>query len=337
MIVVLKRGTTEKAMGEVIEVLNEYPVELHISEGKSCTIIGLMGDETMVDEEKIRANPHVENVMRVMEPYKKANRKFHPENTVIDVCGAKIGGEKLAIIAGPCSVEGREQILSTAESVKASGAGFLRGGAYKPRTSPYAFQGMEQDGISLLMEAREKTGLPIVTEIMDVGLVERFERDVDVIQVGARNMQNFSLLKELGKTSKPILLKRALSGTIEELLMAAEYIMAGGNPNVILCERGIRTFETSTRNTTDITAIPVIKKLSHLPVVLDPSHSGGYAWLVPAIAKAAVVAGADGLIVEVHNDPESALCDGPQSLNPKQFDKLMGDLKRLAKFEERTI
>ena len=266
----------------------------------------------------------------MQEPYKRANRMFHPEDSIVDVCGVKVGGKQITVMAGPCSVETREQIIGVAEDVKQMGAAILRGGAFKPRTSPYSFQGLQETGLDLLKEAKAVTGLPIITEIMSADKIERFVEDVDVIQVGARNMQNFELLKELGKTDKPILLKRGLSATIEEWLMSAEYIMAGGNDNVILCERGIRTFENYTRNTLDLSAIPAVKKLSHLPVVVDPSHAAGMWWMVEPLAKAAVAVGADGLIIEVHNDPEHALCDGAQSLKPERFGRLMQDLKIIA-------
>ena len=266
----------------------------------------------------------------MQEPYKRANRMFHPEDSIVDVCGVKVGGKQITVMAGPCSVETREQIIGVAEDVKQMGAAILRGGAFKPRTSPYSFQGLQETGLDLLKEAKAVTGLPIITEIMSADKIERFVEDVDVIQVGARNMQNFELLKELGKTDKPILLKRGLSATIEEWLMSAEYIMAGGNDNVILCERGIRTFENYTRNTLDLSAIPAVKKLSHLPVVVDPSHAAGMWWMVEPLAKAAVAVGADGLIIEVHNDPEHVLCDGAQSLKPERFGRLMQDLKIIA-------
>ena len=269
-------------------------------------------------------------VRKYQDPSKKANRVFHPENTIVDVNGVQIGGKKLAMIAGPCSVETEEQIVGIAQDVKKMGANFLRGGAFKPRTSPYAFQGLKYEGLELLKEAREKTGLPIVTELMSPYDIEKFVEDVDVIQVGARNMQNFDLLKELGKTNKPILLKRGLSATIEEWLMSAEYIMSEGNENVILCERGIRTYETYTRNTLDLSAIPAVKKLSHLPIIVDPSHATGKYWMVEPLAKAAVAVGADGLIIEVHNDPENALCDGAQSIKPSKFEKLVEELKPIA-------
>ena len=285
----------------------------------------------------LKVNECVDKVMRVQEPFKRANRSFHPEDSVIDVSGVKIGGRKLAVIAGPCSVENEKQIVGVAKSVKLAGATLLRGGAFKPRTSPYSFQGLKEEGLDLLKVARKETGLPIVTEIMSARMLERFVEDVDLIQVGARNMQNFELLKELGRTNVPVLLKRGLSATIEEWLMAAEYIMAGGNDNVILCERGIRTFETYTRNTLDLSAIPAVKKLSHLPVIVDPSHAAGLWWMVEPMAKAAVAAGADGLIIEVHNDPEHALCDGAQSLKPERFARLMGELSGIAKIVGREL
>ena len=290
--------------------------------GTQSTVLGLIGDTSHIDIDYIAAQDFVESVKRVQEPYKKANRKFHPDDTVITLPGGQqIGGGELALIAGPCSVESEEQICEVAGRVKASGAQFLRGGAFKPRTSPYAFQGLKADGLELLRHARNKTGLPIVTEIMSASHLPLFE-DVDIIQVGARNMQNFELLKELGRIRKPILLKRGLANTIEELLMSAEYIMAGGNEQVILCERGIRTYETYTRNTLDVSAVPILKRLSHLPVVVDPSHASGIAWLVEPLAMAAVAAGADGLIIEVHNNPSKALSDGAQSLTPDQFDRV---------------
>lgn len=337
MIVILKPKTNDEQIEELISSLKQYDVAFNVSKGTDVTIIGLVGDTSSVDSAKVQTNPYVERVMVVSEPFKKSNRKFHPENSVINVCGREIGGERLAIIAGPCSVETKEQICSIAEDVKESGAMFLRGGAFKPRTSPYAFQGLEVEGLELLKVAREKTGLPIVTEIMSPRYVERFDEDVDVIQIGARNMQNFDLLKEVGRTKKPILLKRGLSNTIEEWLMSAEYIMAGGNPNVILCERGIRTFETYTRNTLDLSAIPAIKKLSHLPIIVDPSHATGSSEMVEPLAKAAIAAGADGVIIEVHNNPACALCDGPQSITPSAFDVIMKKLKAYADIEGRKL
>lgn len=321
MIIVLKPSCSKEQQIKFSNMLKDnYDVKVNVWEGVHSTVLGLLGDTTQIDIEYIDAQDVVESVKRVQEPYKKANRKFHPENTVIDIGnGVKIGDGSLQIMAGPCSVESEEQIIEVAKAVKKSGATILRGGAFKPRTSPYAFQGLKSEGLDLLKIARKETGLPIVTEIMRASHIDMFE-NVDIIQVGARNMQNFELLKELGKTNKPILLKRGLSATIEEWLMSAEYIMAEGNNKVILCERGIRTYENFTRNTLDISAIPIVKKLSHLPVVVDPSHASGKSWLVEPLAIAAVAAGADGLIIEVHNDPPHALCDGAQSLTPQQFD-----------------
>ncbi len=331
MIIVLRPDCTrEQQLAFADKLKNDYDVKVNTWEGIHSTVLGLIGDTTQIDIEYIDAQDIVESVKRVQEPYKKANRKFHPENTVIEVAGLKIGDGSLHIMAGPCSVESEEQIVGIAKSVQKSGATFLRGGAFKPRTSPYAFQGLKAEGLDLMKIARKETGLPIVTEIMRTSHIDMFE-SVDIIQVGARNMQNFELLKELGKTDKPILLKRGLSATIEEWLMSAEYIMAGGNNNVILCERGIRTYENFTRNTLDVSAIPIIKKLSHLPVIVDPSHASGKSWLVEPLAMAAVAAGADGLIIEVHNDPPHALSDGAQSLTPKQFDKVA---KKIFKLKE---
>lgn len=321
MIIVLRPECSQQEVQNFTEKLkNDYQVKVNTWEGVQSTVLGLIGDTTQIDIDYIDAQDIVENVKRVQEPYKKANRKFHPDDTVIQLPGGTaIGGGDLHIMAGPCSVESKEQIVNIAKEVKQSGATFLRGGAFKPRTSPYAFQGLKAEGLDLLLEAKKETGLPIVTEIMRVSHIELFE-NVDVIQVGARNMQNFELLKELGRLQKPILLKRGLSSTIEEWLMSAEYIMAGGNDQVILCERGIRTYETFTRNTMDVSAVPIVKALSHLPIIVDPSHASGKAWLVEPLAMAAVAAGADGLIIEVHNDPKHALSDGAQSLTPKQFD-----------------
>ena len=323
MIIVLKPSCTEIQAQEFCNLLkNNYDVKVNTWNGVHSTVLGLIGDTTQIDIEYIDAQDFVESVKRVQEPYKKANRKFHPDNTVIDLGnGIKIGDGSLQIMAGPCSVESEKQIVEIAKRVKNAGATILRGGAFKPRTSPYAFQGLKAEGLDLLKTARKETGLPIVTEIMKESHIDMFE-SVDIIQVGARNMQNFELLKELGKIDKPILLKRGLSATIEEWLMSAEYIMAGGNSKVILCERGIRTYENFTRNTLDVSAIPILKKLSHLPVIVDPSHASGKAWLVEPLAMAAVAAGADGLIIEVHNDPAHALSDGAQSLTPDQFDKV---------------
>lgn len=338
MIVIIKPNVSEKHIQKLIDDIQKiHPVNIQSVTGAHCTILGLVGDTSHIDPSSIENRDIVERVRRVSEPFKKANRSFHPDNTIIDVCGRKIGGDEIAIIAGPCSVESEDQIVSIAKDVKKSGASFLRGGAYKPRTSPYAFQGLEEDGLELLKIAREKTGLPIVTEIMHPHTIDKFVEDVDIIQVGARNMQNFGLLKELGRVDKPILLKRGLASTIEEWLMSAEYIMAGGNENVILCERGIRTFESFTRNTLDLSAIPAIKKLSHLPIIIDPSHATGLSWMVEPLAYAAIAAGADGLILEVHNNPSAALCDGPQSITPEKFDTLMEKFEKFAAIENRTI
>ena len=318
MIVVIKKNAEEEKRENLIEWLKSQNIELHISEGEFQTVLGLIGDTSSIDTDLIESLDIVEGVKRISEPFKNANRKFHPDDTVIDIDGVKIGGGNFAMIAGPCSVESEEQLTEIAVKAKAAGAKLLRGGAFKPRTSPYAFQGLRAEGIELLLKAKEKTGMPIVTEIMDATHLPLFD-GVDVIQVGARNMQNFELLKVLGKTNKPILLKRGLANTMQELLMSAEYIMAGGNEKVILCERGIRTFETYTRNTLDISAVPMLKELSHLPVVIDPSHATGVSKLVMPMSLAAAAAGADGLMIEVHNNPSKALCDGPQSLTPEQF------------------
>lgn len=319
MVIILKENPNKEQLESLRNWITDKGLQIHESQGMHQTIWGLVGDTTQVDIDLISALDIVDDVKRIQEPYKKANRKFHPEDTVVEVAGTKIGGGNLTLIAGPCSVESEEQIIGIAKAVKESGATILRGGAFKPRTSPYSFQGLRADGIELLLKAREATGLPIVTEIMDISQLQLF-KDVDIIQVGARNMQNFELLKVLGQIDKPILLKRGLSATYEELLMSAEYIMAGGNQQVILCERGIRTFETYTRNTLDVTAVPVLKKLTHLPIIIDPSHSGGKAELVAPLSYSGVAAGCDGLIIEVHNDPPHALSDGPQCLRPNEFD-----------------
>ncbi|MDR1410243.1 MAG: 3-deoxy-7-phosphoheptulonate synthase [Oscillospiraceae bacterium] len=335
MIVILKENHTPQQFESLCGWLRAQKLDIQVNKGYRQTVLGLLGDTTQLDADLLRALEIVEEVKRVSEPYKKANRKFHPANTVIRVGGAEIGGGgEPVLIAGPCSVESREQILSVAHSVKEAGAKLLRGGAFKPRTSPYDFQGMRAEGIELLLEAKKETGLPIVTEIMDISQLPLFA-DVDVIQVGARNMQNFELLKELGRGSKPILLKRGLSSTVKELLMSAEYIMAGGNAQVILCERGIRTFETATRNTLDISVVPVLHELSHLPVIVDPSHATGIYRYVKPLAVAAVAAGADGLIIEVHNDPEHAMCDGPQSLKPEVFAEVAQMVRNVAPFAAR--
>lgn len=335
MIIVLKPNQGQELVESFIRRLTQnYDVQVNTWVGTHSTVLGLIGDTTAIDDEYIAAQDVVEAVRRVQEPYKKANRKFHPGDTAVTLPGGrKIGGGGLALIAGPYSVESREQIISVAKSVGQSGAQFLRGGAFKPRTSPYAFQGMKAQGLELLREAKKETGLPIVTEIMSIEHLPLFE-DVDVIQVGARNMQNFELLKQLGKLHKPILLKRGLANTIEELLMSAEYIMAEGNEQVILCERGIRTYETITRNTLDISAVPVLKRLSHLPVVVDPSHASGLNWLIEPLAVAAAAIGADGLIIEVHNDPSHALCDGAQSITPAQFEKLARKVTKVSQMVE---
>ena len=328
MITVLKPNTTAEQRDHLIHWLEGQKVQVHVSQGSEYTILGLVGDTAHIDVELLESLEIVQSVKRVSEPFKKCNRKFHPEDTVVDAGGVPIGGGHFAVIAGPCSVESHDQIVGIAQSVKKSGAKLLRGGAFKPRTSPYDFQGLHATGLELLSEAKKITGLPIVSEIMDLRDLDIFQ-DVDVIQVGARNMQNFELLKGLGRTNKTILLKRGLANTLKELLMSAEYIMAGGNENVILCERGIRTYETYTRNTLDLSCVPVLHELSHLPVVVDPSHATGYSSLVPSMALAAAAAGADGIMVEVHNDPLHALCDGAQSLTPDQFDALMGQMNRI--------
>lgn len=328
MIAVLKQSATEKQKNSLISWLESKGVEVHISKGKDYTVLGLVGDTSGIDMELLDSLDIVNSVKRISEPFKQCNRKFHPENTVVEVGNVKIGDGNFALIAGPCSVENHDQIIEIAKSVKASGANLLRGGAFKPRTSPYDFQGLKADGIELLSEAKKATGMPIVTEIMNANHLPLFE-DVDMIQVGARNMQNFDLLKELGKTKKPILLKRGLANTIKELLMSAEYIMAGGNQNIVLCERGVRTFETYTRNTLDLSAVTVLHELTHLPVVVDPSHATGAARYVKPMALAAAACGADGIMIEVHNDPLHALCDGAQSLTPEQFDDTAKSIKKI--------
>lgn len=336
MVIILKSGTSPETRKEFINSMQARGLSVQVNEGSHSIVLGILGDTSALDLATLRANDAVEDVKRISEPYKAANRRFHPLDTHIEVKGRTIGEGFFSVIAGPCSVESEAQLSEVAEAVKKSGAGFLRGGAYKPRTSPYSFQGLETDGIKLLMQAKKLTGLPIVTEIMSENQLDEFA-DVDVIQVGARNMQNFRLLKELGHSRKPILLKRGLSNTLEEFLMSAEYIMAGGNDNVILCERGIRTFETALRNNLDISAIPMLKKMSHLPVVIDPSHAAGISWMVAPLAKAAIAGGADGLMIEVHNNPKAALCDGAQSLNPTEFDTMMEDVKRRVAFEGKKL
>ena len=328
MVIILKQNPGAAQVESLRKFLEQKGLKTHLSEGSNRTVIGLVGDTSRVDMEMLKALDIIEDVKRIQEPYKDANRKFHPDDTVVTVGDAKIGGGNFAVIAGPCSVETEEQIITVAKAVKAAGAKLLRGGAFKPRTSPYAFQGLRAEGIRLLLEAKKETGLPIVTEIMDLSQLDLFD-EVDVIQIGARNMQNFELLRQIGKQNRPVLLKRGLANTYQEWLMSAEYIMASGNPNVILCERGIRTFETQTRNTFDVSAIPVVKHLSHLPVIADPSHAIGNSKYVPPLSMAAVAAGADGLIIEVHNNPACALCDGAQSLTPENFAKLMQKVETL--------
>lgn len=330
MVIVMKAGTPMEEIEKLKQRLETEERKISVIEGNSCSVLGITGDTTGIDKDEVEANVFVEKVMKVQQSYKLANRLFHNEDSRIAIGDRTIGGSELAVIAGPCSVESEEQILELARMVKECGAGFLRGGAFKPRTSPYSFQGMKLEGLELLKLASKETGLPIVTEIMSADMIDRFVEDVDVIQVGARNMQNFELLKELGRTRKPILLKRGLSATIEELLMSAEYVMSEGNSNVILCERGIRTFETYTRNTLDISAVLAIKKLSHLPVIVDPSHAAGLWWMVEPLSKAAVAVGADGIMIEVHNDPVNAKCDGQQSIKPERFKSLMDDLNSLS-------
>ncbi|MCL1858938.1 MAG: 3-deoxy-7-phosphoheptulonate synthase [Oscillospiraceae bacterium] len=329
MILILKQGTQENEINPIRQKFESMGLIIQEIKGESTRMIGLAGDTSQVTEDEVMVHPCVERIMRVSEPYKLAGRKFHPETSIFDIMGRKIGGGEFAVIAGPCSVETEEQILSVAESVKKSGADFLRGGAFKPRTSPYAFKGLGLEGLELLELARKETGLPIVTEIMSPEYLGVFADKVDIIQIGARNMQNFTLLRQVGELKKPVLLKRGLSSTIEELLMSAEYIISGGASQVILCERGIRTFETSTRNTLDLSAIPVLHKKSHLPVVIDPSHATGYSDLVESMSLAAAAAGADGLIIEVHNNPEKALCDGAQSVKPDIFDSLIKKIKKI--------
>lgn len=335
MVIILRDNPAQKQIDSLVSWLREKNLDVHIVKGAEQTIIGLIGDTSKIDMDSIKTMDIVEDVKRIQEPYKNVNRKFHPDDTVVEIApGVKIGGGNFQMMAGPCSVEDISQVLSIARAVKAAGAGILRGGAFKPRTSPYAFQGLGPKGLEILKEAKKETGMPIVSEIMDISKLPLFE-DVDIIQVGARNMQNYELLKELGRTRKPILLKRGLSSTIQELLMSAEYIMVGGNSQIILCERGIRTFETATRNTLDISAVPVLKELTHLPVIVDPSHGTGNARLVKPMAMAAVAAGADGLMIEVHNDPVHALCDGAQSLTVEAFGDLMAQVNKILPFAYR--
>lgn len=337
MIIVLKNGTKQDEVEKLTELLNKYNVSVTPIVGQSTTVLGLVGDTTSIDINSIYLNRSVEKIIKIQEPYKKANRKMHPQNSVVNVNGIEIGGKNIVIMAGPCSVESEPQIIDIAKHVKKEGAKILRGGAWKPRTSPYNFQGLKADGLELLNLAKKETSLPIVSEITNPAHIEMFLDKVDILQIGARNMQNYELLKEVGKLKKPILLKRGFSNTLEELLMSAEYIMSGGNENVILCERGIRTFEKYTRNTLDISAIPALKKLTHLPIVVDPSHSSGMYWMVEPLSMAAVAAGADGLIIEVHNDPKNALCDGAQSLTFSDFKRTMGKVKLISEAVGRSM
>ena len=337
MIIVLKPRTTEENIARVEQLIKSKGLDTHIVRGSEMTIIGCIGDTTAVDPKLFEVDFSVDKVMHVQEPYKLANRAFHPENSVIDVSGVKVGDGHLAMIAGPCSVESFEQVLEIAKAAKASGANLLRGGAFKPRTSPYSFQGLGLEGLDILCAVKEEVGLPIVTELMSDKYLDIFNEKVDLIQIGARNMQNFDLLKQLGQVERPILLKRGLNATYEEWVMSAEYIMAAGNENVILCERGIRTFETFTRNTLDLQSIPVLNRKTHLPIIVDPSHAGGKWWLVEPMAKAAIAAGADGLMIEVHNDPECALCDGAQSLKPAKYDDLMKQITQIAQVVGNTL
>lgn len=337
MIVKMKRTITNDELVNIKQYFNDLGLVVKDISGAERYVFGIVGDTSRVDDENVRALSGVDSITRIQAPYKLASKEFHPKPTIINVNGVQIGGGKFTVIAGPCSVENEAQIYEVAQAVKASGAHMLRGGAFKPRTSPYSFQGLEAEGLDLLMKAREKTGLSIVTELMSEDMIERFEKDVDIIQVGARNMQNFHLLKALGKVKKPILLKRGQSATVEEWLMAAEYIMSAGNPNVILCERGIRTFEKYTRNTLDLSAVLAVKQLSHLPVLVDPSHSAGRWDMVEDLSKAALAVGADGIIVEVHNNPEKALCDGNQSLRPDKFDHMMKKLRLIAPLVDKEM
>ncbi len=337
MVIVCKNTATKEQLGAIEELVKSYGLSMHKSVGENMTVLGLVGDVRRLPADRLLSYEGVEDIVRVSTPYKLAGRMFHPEDTVIEVKGVKIGGDNFGVFAGPCSIESEEQIVGIAKSVKESGANILRGGAYKPRTSPYSFQGMGLEGLKLLAKAGEVTGMPVVTEVMSVEAIPSVYEYADIIQIGARNMQNFDLLKAVGKLDKPILLKRGLSATVDELLMSAEYIMSEGNEQVILCERGIRTFETATRNTLDISAVPVIKKLSHLPVIVDPSHATGKWWLVEPMAKCAVVSGAHGVMTEVHNDPQKALCDGEESIKPEVFDGLMKTIKVLADIEGMKI
>ena len=337
MIIVLRPDATEEQQDHIIKKLKGLGLQVHISKGTERTILGAIGDEAILQSVPLEAIPGVEKVLPILKPFKLASRDFRKENTVIDVGGALIGGNRIAVMAGPCAIENKTLLVEIAKEVKSAGANFLRGGAFKPRTSPYAFQGLEEEGLKYLAETRERVGLPVVTEVMDPRDIDMIVKYADILQIGARNMQNFRLLKDVGLCKKPVLLKRGISATIKEWLMSAEYIMSGGNHQVILCERGIRTYETATRNTLDLSAIPVLKQMTHLPVVVDPSHAVGKWDLVAPMAKAAVAAGADGLIIEVHSNPEEALCDGEQSLKPKSFKQLMDELRPIAIAVGRTI
>ncbi len=337
MIIVMKPRATQEDIDRVINKVKKRGLETHLVAGAEMSVIGCIGDTTKLDPKLFEVDGAVDKVMHVQEPYKLANKAFHPEATVIDVDGVKVGGGHLAMIAGPCSVESTEQVLAIAQEIKAAGANMLRGGAFKPRTSPYAFQGMGLDGLKILAEVKAEVGLPIVSELMSAEYLDAFNDQVDLIQIGARNMQNFDLLKHLGDIDKPILLKRGLNATYDEWVMSAEYIMASGNENVILCERGIRTFETYTRNTLDLQAIPVLRKMTHLPIVVDPSHAGGRWWLVESMAKAAIAADCDGLMIEVHNDPENALCDGAQSLKPTKYQELVNQIRAFADITGKSL
>ena len=337
MIIIIDPSTNERQLAQLQQEIEHAGCVVNRSADGLRTIFGLTGDVAKLDPEQLQRKPGVEKVVRLKEPYKKANRLFRATNTLVQTAGRQIGGDQLTVIAGPCSVESESQIVSIAAAVKAAGAGFLRGGAFKPRSSPYSFQGLKEEGLELLKIARAATGLPIVSEIMSVSMLDRFEQEVDVLQIGARNMQNFDLLKAVGQIRKPVLLKRGMSATIEEFLMSAEYIMAEGNENVILCERGIRTFETYTRNTLDLSAVLALKMQSHLPVLVDPSHAAGLSWMVESLSKAAVAVGADGLIIEVHNDPANAKCDGPQSITPARFTELMRSLRAIAQCENKVV
>mgnify|MGYP002509585693 FL=1 len=337
MIIVLKPRSTHEDLLRVEQMVKRRGLDTHIVEGSDMTIIGCIGDTTRIDSKLFEVDSAVEKVMHVQEPYKLANRAFHPEDSIVDISGVKVGGGSLAMIAGPCSVESFEQVLEIAQAVKASGANMLRGGAFKPRTSPYSFQGLGLEGLDILCAVKKETGLPIVTELMSADYLDIFNEKVDLIQIGARNMQNFDLLKQLGQLDRPILLKRGLNATYEEWVMSAEYIMASGNENVILCERGVRTFEFYTRNTLDLQSIPVVRKLTHLPIIVDPSHAGGKWWLVEPMAKASIAAGADGLMIEVHNNPECALCDGAQSLKPDKYHVMIQEITQIAKVIGKNI